>query len=65
MNQQEAIDFVREMAKTKTTYRVSKILDVSWPTVRNWLSEKPNEIQLSNLEKIEKLKKEKDANSGI
>lgn len=60
VSQVEAIEFVRELAKGKTTYRVAKILGVSWPTVRNWLSENPKEIELFNLEKIEKAK-----NNGV
>ena len=56
MEQGEAIEFVREIAKGKTTYRTAKILGISWPCVRKWLSENPPKISYGHLEKLEKFK---------
>lgn len=59
IGQDEAIQFVREFAKDKTTYRVAKILGVNWSTVRNWTSKNPKEISYNNLEKIEKFRNDR------
>ena len=56
MDQAEALKFVREIAKGKSGYRTSKILDVSWPTARNWLSKNPAKISYLNLKKLEALR---------
>lgn len=56
MNQIEAIEFLKELKTTKSSYKVAKLIGVSWPTVRKWLSENPGRIQDEKLELIEKFK---------
>ena len=56
MDQAEAIEFVRGMAVGKSTYRMAKILGISWATARNWLSKNPKEISYPMLQKLQEFK---------
>lgn len=58
MNQNEAIEFLKEMKTKKSGYKIAKLLGVSWPSVRKWLSVNPGRIQDEKLEKIERYKNE-------
>lgn len=65
MEQAEAIEFVREMAKGKTRYRTAKIIGATWGTIDKWLSKNPTEISYNYLQKLEILKNDNKNNPKL
>ena len=65
MEQAEALEFVRELAKGKTRYRTAKIIGTTWGTINKWLSKNPTEISYDYLQKLENMKNDNKNNHKL